>query len=56
MFIYTISLEQISTGKVSTSMLVRKATEADARAYAEAAIAGQSDLRVAKIEAREARP
>jgi hypothetical protein len=52
---YTISLEQISTGKVSPSMLVRKATEADARVYAEAAIAGQTDLRIAKIEAREAR-
>jgi hypothetical protein len=56
MFIYTISLEQISTGKIVPSMLVRKATEAEARAYAEAAIAGQSDLRIAKIEAREAEP
>lgn len=49
---YTIILEQISTGKTVPSMIVRKATEAEARAYAEAAIADQPDLRVFKIEAR----
>ena len=50
---FTITLEQISTGKMVPSMLVRKASEAEAREYAEAAIAGQADLRVAKIEARK---
>jgi hypothetical protein len=49
---YTIHLEQISTGIVSPSMLVRKASEAEARAYAQAAIAGYPDLRIARIEAR----
>lgn len=49
---FTIVLERISTGERSPSMLTRQPTEAAARAYAEAAIAGQPDLRVAEIIAR----
>jgi len=49
---YTITLQRISTGETAPSMLVRLPSEADARAYALAAIAGQPDLRIAAITPR----
>ena len=52
---FTITLEQISTGIRSASMVVRKETEAQAREYAETAIrqsATPDDLRVVEIVAR----
>lgn len=52
MNVYTIILERISTGEKSSSMLTRQETEEAARAYAEAAIKGQPDLRVVEIRAR----
>ncbi len=50
---YTIILERISTGERSPSMVTRQETEDAARAYAEAAIAREPDLRVHAIEARK---
>lgn len=52
MNVYTITIERISTGEKSPSMLTRQATEEAARAYAVAAIAKEPDLRVAEIKAR----
>lgn len=49
---YTIILERISTGERSPSMVTRQENEAAARAYAEAAIAKEPDLRVAQIVTR----
>ena len=52
---YTVSIEEISTGRVAPSLLVRMSNKDDARAYAEAAIAAQpnaADLRVHSIKAR----
>ena len=52
---YRITLEQISTGRRAPSMIVRKATEAEARDYAEDAIRQSptpDDLRVVEIMAR----
>jgi hypothetical protein len=52
---YTITIERISTGETAPSMVTRQASEAAARAYAEAAIAAQpdaADLRVHAIAAR----
>lgn len=50
---YTIVLERISTGEQSPSMVTRQANEEAARTYALAAIAGQPDLRIAAINARD---
>jgi hypothetical protein len=55
MNVWTITLERVSTGEQSFSMVTRQASEADARAYAEAAIRGSpepDDLRVVALEAR----
>jgi hypothetical protein len=52
MNVYTIILERISTGEKSPSMLTRQPDEEAARLYAEKALAGQPDLRVAEIVAR----
>ena len=52
MNVYTITIERISTGEKSPSMITRQLTEEAARAYAEAAIAKEPDLRVAEIKAR----
>lgn len=52
MNVYTITIERISTGERSPSMVTRQNSEQDARAYAEAAIAQHPDLRVHAIEAR----
>jgi hypothetical protein len=49
---YRITLERISTGEKAPSMIVRQPSEEAAREYAEKAIAGQLDLRVAEIAAR----
>lgn len=46
---YTIILERISTGEWAATMVTRLPDEAAARDYAEKAIAGQPDLRVADI-------
>ena len=48
---YIIRLRQISTGHESDSMLFR-GTEAEARAYAEAALAGHADVEIASIRER----
>lgn len=52
MNVYTITIERISTGEKSPSMITRQPTEEAARVYAEAAIAKEPDLRVAEIRAR----
>ena len=52
MNVYTIVLERISTGEQSPSMVTRQENEEAARAYAEAAIAREPDLRIAAINAR----
>jgi hypothetical protein len=49
--VYIIRLRQISTGHEADSMLFR-GTEEAARAHAEAALAGQSDLEIAGIRRR----
>lgn len=52
---YTITIERISTGEKSPTMVTRQATEQAARTFAEAAIAQQpdaSDLRIAEIKSR----
>lgn len=49
--VYIIRLRQISTGHEADSMLFR-GTEDGARAYAEAALAGQADLELAGIRRR----
>ncbi len=49
---YTIVLERIGTGEPALSMVTRQENETAARAYAEAAIALASDLRVAEIHTR----
>jgi hypothetical protein len=49
---YTIVIERCSTGEKAPSMLTRQETEEAARAYAEAAIKNDPDLRVAEIRAR----
>ena len=49
---YRITIERVSTGERAPSMVVRKASEDEAREYAEAAIrqsATPDDLRVAAI-------
>lgn len=53
MTVYTIILERISTGEQSPSMVTRQPTEDAARAYAQAAIAREPDLRIAAINARD---
>lgn len=53
MNVFTIVLERISTGERSPSFLTRQVDEEAARAYAEAAIKAQPDLRVAAILARD---
>jgi hypothetical protein len=54
MNVYYITLEPISTGERAWSMVTRQASEAAARAYAEAAIraVGGGDLWVVAVEAR----
>jgi hypothetical protein len=52
MRVFVIRLRQISTGEEVDSTLFR-GTEAEARAYAEAAIAGKPDLEIASIRPRE---
>ena len=55
MTVYRITLERISTGERSPSLVTRQASEAAARAYAEDAIRGSTepdDLRVVALEAR----
>lgn len=55
MTVFTITLEEIATGRRSPSMVTRQATEAAAREYAENAIiqaSKQNELRVAEIVAR----
>ena len=54
LFVFTISLENTKTGEVAPSMIVRKATEVEAREYAEDAIANHPDLRVHSIASRPA--
>jgi hypothetical protein len=49
---YTIVLERIGTGEHALSMVTRQKDETVVRAYAEAAIAQSSDLRIAEIHAR----
>ena len=54
---YTITLQRISTGEITPTLICRFETEAEARAYAEGAIAMQSDtadLRIANVEGRPA--
>jgi hypothetical protein len=51
--VYTITLERLSTGERAASMLLRVATEAEARQAAERAIAGDRDLRVVEIRSRK---
>jgi hypothetical protein len=56
--IFYITLERISTGERSPSMVVRQPTERDARKYAEAAIGRSStphDLRVVRVVERVTR-
>jgi hypothetical protein len=55
MTVYRITLERISTGEHGPGGIVRCASEAEARAHAEAGIAQSStpdDLRVVAVEAR----
>lgn len=49
MNVYTIVLERLSTGEQAVSFLTRQETKEDARAYAEAAIADDLDLRIVEI-------
>ena len=51
--VWIIRLRQISTGHEADSMIFR-GIEADARAHAEQAIAGQADLAIASIRPRTA--
>jgi hypothetical protein len=51
--VYRITLKRISTGEVSLCMIVRKATEAEAWEFAEAAVQHDDDLLVAEVEAGE---
>ena len=52
LFVFTITLENTSTGEIAPSMIVRKETEAEARAFAEAAIKGRPEIRVHSISCR----
>ena len=52
MNVYTITLENIRTGEIAPSMLVRKTSEDEARKTAEAAIAKMPDLRIYEIAVR----
>lgn len=52
MNVFTVVLERLSTGERLASMLLRVATEAEARQAAERAIAGDRDLRVVEIMGR----
>ena len=52
---YTITIERISTGETAPSMVTRQASEAAARAYAEAAIAAQPDAADYRVHAIAAR-
>ena len=52
--VYIIRLRQISTGTESDSMLFR-GTETEARAHAETALAGQTDLEIVSIRRRDRR-
>ena len=54
MNVYTIVLERLSTGEQAVSFLTRQETKEDARAYAEAAIADDLDLRIVEIRIRNA--
>lgn len=54
--VYTITLERVSTGERAESMLTRQDSEKAARAYVEAAIAHDRDLRVAQVHLHEREP
>ncbi|NBX22009.1 MAG: hypothetical protein EBR58_11850 [Betaproteobacteria bacterium] len=55
-FVFTISLENTETNEVSPSLIVRRDTEAQAREYANAAIAAcnRPELRVHSMTSRPA--
>ena len=56
MNVFTIHIRRLSTGETAPSMLFRGETEADARRYAEAAIAARrdaGDFVVDRVEGRE---
>jgi hypothetical protein len=52
MNVYTIILERIGTGERSLSMVTRQANEAAARAFADAALAQATHLRVLEMHTR----
>jgi predicted dinucleotide-utilizing enzyme len=52
MTVYYITLERISTGERSESLVVRTASEQAAHAYAVAAIGSDTDLRIVSIRTR----
>jgi hypothetical protein len=54
MYVYTVVLKRLSTGEQAVSFLTRQETKEDARAYAEAAIADDLDLRIVEIRVRNA--